>query len=142
MNTYTVLIIDDNEEDRYILKRFLKSIDFVGTIYEASDGQEALDIFSDYVNQTENTLANFPPIFIFLDINMPFVGGIEFLERYSESNLDKHCLSTIIMMYTSSESEEDRHKVSTYSFVQDFISKGIHGTDEIKEKMLQIIANK
>jgi CheY-like chemotaxis protein len=44
---YSILIIDDSNEDRYLLKRYLNKCGLDVNIAEASNGEEALDR-SDY----------------------------------------------------------------------------------------------
>lgn len=39
------MIVDDDETDRYLLKRVLKKMDVATEIFEASDGKKALDFW-------------------------------------------------------------------------------------------------
>ena len=63
-----ILIVDDDEAARYVLKRFLAETDF--TIIEAANGAEGLS------SARENR-----PRVIFLDLMMPEMSGFEVLER-------------------------------------------------------------
>ncbi|MCQ8888543.1 hypothetical protein NQT72_03255 [Pseudoalteromonas carrageenovora] len=56
-----VLIIDDDEVDRYILKRLIKEAQLELRIFEKTDGQEALDFLEDYDANKKNTLMNSHP---------------------------------------------------------------------------------
>jgi DNA-binding response OmpR family regulator len=65
---HRVLIIDDNERDRYLFKRQLKDAPFL--VIEASGGREGIR----KANEAR-------PHLIVLDINMPDMGGFEVVER-------------------------------------------------------------
>ena len=64
-----VLIVDDSAAIRKILQRVLRQTDLpIGTVYEAGDGQEAID-----------KLKEQPVGLILSDINMPKMDGLQFL---------------------------------------------------------------
>jgi two-component system chemotaxis response regulator CheY len=62
----TCLVVDDSSVIRKVAKRILEGMDF--HIFEAEDGQKALDI-----------CAHGLPDAILLDLNMPVMDGYEFL---------------------------------------------------------------
>jgi CheY-like chemotaxis protein len=64
-----VLLIDDDEDDHLIFKRALHEYDPAINFFSAYDGQEGL-----YFLSIEHTH------YIFLDINMPGINGIEVLK--------------------------------------------------------------
>jgi CheY-like chemotaxis protein len=64
------MFIDDSKSDQVLFKHVLKAIDPTLNYVTASDGKEALD----YLELTDNL-----PDYIFLDINMPKMNGMEFL---------------------------------------------------------------
>jgi signal transduction histidine kinase len=65
-----ILIVDDDEAFRYIVRQFLSSANYV--IAEAADGLQALE----YLRERN-------PDIVLLDISMPVMDGFEFLERMS-----------------------------------------------------------
>ncbi|MEL0657315.1 response regulator, partial [Pseudoalteromonas issachenkonii] len=97
------LIVDDNEVDRYILKRLIKQAKLELTIYEKKEGQEALEFLENYESNRIKYTDGFPPIHIFLDINMPKVNGIQFLEEFSKLRKKIEISSCVVMMFSSSE---------------------------------------
>lgn len=63
----TCLVVDDSSVIRRVARRILEDLEF--TVYEAEDGQEALELCRDAM-----------PDSIFLDWNMPVMDGLEFLK--------------------------------------------------------------
>ncbi|MCJ8331713.1 MAG: response regulator [Lentisphaeria bacterium] len=131
MNDYPILIIDDNEGDRYILKRLLKGTGLTSSINEMNNGQSAIDYLSK-LNSGESATDDFPPTIIFLDINMPLLDGFQFLNHYHELKLDESFSSTIIMMFSSSGREEDKRKAFLHDCVKGYIVKMPESSDELK----------
>ncbi|MEM8499750.1 MAG: response regulator [Pseudomonadota bacterium] len=133
MNAISVLIVDDNEDDRYLLKRKLKSAGFELHIHEKNDGQEALEFMQDYDENYKLYAGLFPPMVIFLDINMPRLDGYGFLEEFAELREKYDFSSCVLMMFTSSEREDDKEKALSYEFVSDYILKGGYDIDQLKQ---------
>ena len=66
-----ILIVDDSETMRLILKKIVKMSNLsFENIWEAEDGEKALEIWKN--NEVS---------FIFLDINMPEMNGMQFLQN-------------------------------------------------------------
>jgi len=125
MSRIPVMIIDDEYTDRYLLKRILKKSSKVGEIFEAENGQEALDFLTAYDDNLKKFPNEFPPLFIFLDINMHIMNGFEFLEQFAKlRNVEDIYKICVFTMFTSSERLEDKEKADQYDFVKGFISKG------------------
>lgn len=128
-----VLIIDDNEVDRYLLSRQLKETQLEIAIHQASDGQKGLDFFKE--NYSKKELKEFPPLVVFLDINMPEMDGHEFLKSFESLRGQVGAEPSVIMMFTSSESEIDKSRALSYSFVKDYLVKGQFSAIQLKEKI-------
>lgn len=73
--SYNFLIAEDDPELQRKLKEDLGSLSFVGEIFVASDGKEALQL----LNEMANTPYKID--FICSDIHMPTMTGVEFLKR-------------------------------------------------------------
>ncbi len=107
-----VLLVDDSEATNYIHRVLLKDIDTVKDIQLALNGEEALKIID----------KGSRPNLILLDINMPVMDGIQFLESYSK--LDEETKKgTVVIMLTTSLLESDRKKAFSYREVNDFMNK-------------------
>ncbi|MCF2860124.1 response regulator [Pseudoalteromonas sp. SMS1] len=124
MNEFTIMMIDDDEVDRYLLKRALKSAGYVSYIFEAENGQAAIDFLSNYEDNAKQYPERFPPIIIFLDINMPLMDGFEFLEAFVKLRACTHVFNkSMLALYTSSKCDEDKHKAQGYDFVKGYLVK-------------------
>lgn len=77
---FNILIVDDSKTIRAVIKKTLNIAGVpVGELYEAENGQIALDVMnSNWID------------LVFADINMPVMNGIEMINKMSEDNtLDK-----------------------------------------------------
>ncbi len=140
MTTGSVLIIDDDEVDRYLLKRLLKDTKFNFEVFEADNGSSALEFLnnpSDVIAKDENL---FPPLIIFLDINMPIMRGPEFLEQFAKVREQIYVQSCVIMMFSSSERKEDRESALQYDFVKDYLVKGSFSSADLRNRIQSVIA--
>ena len=97
-----LLHIEDDSVDRMVIERALKKIEGIGTIHNATNGEEALDLLTG--ENGKQRLSPYPQI-ILLDINMPKMNGIEFLKELRADEALKSC-SVFIM--TTSNDEQDK----------------------------------
>lgn len=130
MKKLSVLIIDDSETDRYILKRFLLKTDFVSEIIEFNNGKNALEYLA------KNELKS--PQLVYVDINMPLMGGFEFLENYKHINFDCNN-ERFFYVISSSSNESDKNKSLSYPFVDEYMVKGNFTAKDLKAKLSKYI---
>ena len=69
-NNKPILLVEDDMIDVMTVKRALKEIKIANAILVANNGEEALEMLKDI---------NIKPCIILLDLNMPKMGGLEFL---------------------------------------------------------------
>lgn len=91
-----LLVIDDDDIDATALKRALQKLKVLNPVYRARDGLEGLELLR------TNQIAK--PFIILLDINMPRMNGLEFLE---ELRADPVLTQSIVFVLTTSKSDED-----------------------------------
>ena len=140
MQEISILIVDDSETDRYLLKRVIQKTELVANIFESDNGQEALDLLNDYDSNKSKYGESFPPLLVFLDINMPLVDGFEFLEQFSKlRTTQKDYESMVIILLSSSEHADDKRKAFAYDYVHDYIIKGSISTKELRERISAIV---
>ena len=91
------LLVDDDPTTNYLNRKLLQRLAVTAQVREALNGQQALDLLA-----TSCTTPDAPacPALIFLDVNMPVMGGFEFLETYQQLPL-AHTPIIIIMLTTS-----------------------------------------
>lgn len=89
----TILIADDQWENRSVLETFLEPLGF--QLIVAKDGQEALD----------KALSHVPDLLI-IDINMPVLDGLALIRRLRQS---PDFQSTAVIVSSASVFESDRH---------------------------------
>lgn len=140
MHDFSILIVDDSEEDRYILKRYLKEIKSDLKIFEKEDGADAIDFLKNYEKNKEMYSDLFPPQIIFVDINMPSISGLTFLNIFSELKQQDEYKDGTIIMYTSSEKESDKEESLSYNFVKGYLIKSDISTNTVESIIGQAIA--
>ncbi|WP_299560815.1 response regulator [uncultured Sulfitobacter sp.] len=91
-----ILLVDDDAVTNMMHTRVIKSSGRARTIEVATDGQEALEII-----ERDLAAGVALPELIFLDINMPRMGGFEFLERYGALDIATNGQLIIVMLSTS-----------------------------------------
>jgi CheY-like chemotaxis protein len=100
-----ILCIDDDPDDREMVRDVLQATDARFHIVEAGDGREALD----YLRSKEG-LANLPCLII-LDMNMPRLSGRETL-AILKSESDTEAIPVVV--FTTSNAHTDRSFCSRF----------------------------
>ncbi|WP_035652011.1 response regulator [Flavobacterium sp. ASV13] len=93
------LLIEDNLIDQLVIKQLLKKILSVDEIYIANNGQEGL-------YWLENNKGISKPLFIILDIQMPFMNGFDFLNAYDKLDEDTKKGNQIYVLSSTLDSDE------------------------------------
>jgi CheY-like chemotaxis protein len=96
-----ILLVEDDPGDQKLIKTSMLEQKLANRLYIVSSGEEALE----YLKQSKNGNSETPqPDLILLDLNMPGMGGKEFLKRI-KSNEDFNMIPVVIL--TTSDSEQD-----------------------------------
>ena len=75
----SVLIVDDSEIDVLVNRRLMELTRFAGNVIIARNGEEALDYLKSECKSPQEV-----PDWIFLDMHLPGMGGVEFIEAMKE----------------------------------------------------------
>jgi CheY-like chemotaxis protein len=104
-----ILIVDDDDTTRFLMKRVIKNIFQEDQIQTAGNGMEALAM----LNQACSS-QNCPEL-VLLDINMPVMNGFEFLQELQNSSVDTYALKIAIL--TSSNNPLDYLMAQEYPII-------------------------
>ena len=120
----TVLIVDDDADDRFFMEKALRSDSSPIWIYLADSGQQALYTLK---------LVHRAPDVILLDLNMPGMNGFEVLEQIKQSSHYQHI--PVIVLTTSSAliDEQQAYRLGADGFItKPTTQQGLH---EIAERI-------
>ena len=92
-----ILLVEDDVVDAMTAERALKELEIMNELIKTCNGEEALD----YLRETDNE----NPCLIFLDLNMPRMSGLEFLEIIKK---DDNLKSIPVVVLTTSKEESDK----------------------------------
>ncbi len=126
---HTVMLIDDNEIDNFIDEKLIKAFGFAENVYVHSSARSALEALKILASVQMDLPDKLIPTYIFLDVNMPFLDGFNFLDQYDllPANFKD---SIKVIMLTSSVNPVDSEKASQYKQVYKYFQK------PLTEKML------
>ncbi len=119
MDEYKILVIDDDFINRKLLVEILRNKLYRVKTIESVDGRDALDIIEE-----ERDIQ-----FILLDIEMPKINGLEFLDIYKTKNIKKVPIIAI-------SSNDSRKKESLIKGSSAFITKPV-----TERKLMKAIRN-
>jgi len=110
----TLLLIEDDDVDVMTIEREFAKKSIGNQIIRACDGQEALELL-------QNNMVPSPYV-ILLDLNMPRMNGLEFLENIKAAGIS----DLNIAMYSSSSRPEEQKQVMQYKSVIGYVDKPIN----------------
>jgi len=96
-----ILMVEDDLADQKLIKISLRSEKVANDLYTVQTGEEGLDFLYHSGNYSDGTPQ---PDLILLDLNMPGMGGKEFLRRIKE---DERLKQIPVVILTTSEAEKD-----------------------------------
>jgi CheY-like chemotaxis protein len=100
---YTMLFIEDDEDDVYVIETSLDRVGIHEPRHFLANGKMAVEYFES-LTSSSNSGQNLLPKIILLDLNMPLMNGLEFLEWRRQ----QATVSTIpVVVLTSSENPQD-----------------------------------
>lgn len=94
----TVLLVDDDPTTNFMHQLLLKNMGVAERLLVAENGVEALRTLSQTCTVPDATAC---PDLILLDVNMPVMGGIEFLEAFQQLPLHSARRPVVFMLTTS-----------------------------------------
>ncbi len=106
--TQPILLIEDNEDDVFLMRRALKKSGLAWSMQVATDGQIALDYLAGAGAFADRT--QFPiPALVFLDLKLPYMDGFDVLAWIRS----QPALAEIpVVILTSSPEERDQKRAT------------------------------
>jgi CheY-like chemotaxis protein len=92
------LLVDDDDTTNYLNKSLLQRMAITDTVLVAGNGQEALDLLQTHCAQADDPTC---PALVLLDVKMPLMDGVEFLQAYARRPSTDNPAVVIIMLTTS-----------------------------------------
>ena len=111
----SILCIDDDPITLMLCKMVLKKALFSNEITTSKNGEEALQYFNTLHQLDTNGEFKKHPQLIFLDLNMPVMGGWEFLDSFSTADYADYNTTKVIIL-SSTIDPEDLEKSKKYPF--------------------------
>ena len=109
MSSKKILLVEDNTDDVLLTLRALQRANILNEVVVARDGAEALDYLTSQ-GQYAGRDSKDVPVVVLLDLKMPRMGGLEFLEKIRNVNELKF-LPVVIL----TSSGEDRDVCESYN---------------------------
>ena len=121
----TVLVVDDSAVTRAVIKKSLSMAGLdIGTIYEASNGLEALRVLEDaWID------------LVFADLQMPEMNGVELVERMARDSM----LVSIPVVVVSADPNQQRAEELARLGVRAFIRKPFR-PEGLKQVVCDVLA--
>jgi CheY-like chemotaxis protein len=129
-----ILLVDDDETCNFITEKIITKLDISSHTHSMKNGKEALLFIEENCECNYNTVPSVCPDLILLDLNMPVMDGIEFLEEFYTNKKIKHSENINIYILSSSDNSEDMEKVTKYK-VKGYITKPMTA-----DKLLNIVS--
>mgnify|MGYP001545172163 FL=1 len=98
-----ILVVEDDDVDVMTIQRAFKEIRVTNPVVRQENGEMAID----YLRDPSNAM----PCIILLDLNMPVMSGIEFLEIIKA---DENLRRIPVIVLTTSKEQED--KINSFNF--------------------------
>ena len=131
-----ILCIDDDPITLMLCKMVIKKSGFAKEIITSTNGEDALRYFDELKLNNLGQEINIYPKLIFLDLNMPVMGGWEFLDLFNSADYYYIFKEVKIIVLSSTIDPQDIARSKTYPMVLDFLSKPI--TKEMLENLSKV----
>jgi len=105
-----VLVVDDDTDDQLFLQETINELFPNMECIAVNNGKAALE----FIEKNPP-----PPLYIFLDLNMPYLNGFEFLKEFKKDNPTDQ---THIFIYSTSSNIKDKEKAKSLG-AKEYITK-------------------
>jgi CheY-like chemotaxis protein len=95
----SILLVDDDSTTNFLNELLLKRLDVAEQIVVSESGTQALELLANPTTPDE-------PALILLDVGMPGLSGIQFLEAYRQLPQTQHSATVVIMLTTTMDAND------------------------------------
>ena len=124
------LIIDDDEVFNFLHSEIISQLDSKAEIIDYNSSVDGLNFINETIKNNQTL-----PDYIFLDIRMPEMSGLELLDELMENSI-KPFENVKIFVVTSSLDDRDKQRALSYPIVSGFLIKMIT-LETLKEHLQQ-----
>ncbi|MGI4734905.1 MAG: response regulator [Janthinobacterium lividum] len=114
-----VLLVDDDPTTSFLHSHLLSALEVAEQLLVARNGVEAFQTLEQLCAEPD---AFTEPLLVLLDVNMPVMNGIEFLETYQQHPLAQKC-QLVIVVLSSSEHSRDLERIKALPIAADILPK-------------------
>jgi CheY-like chemotaxis protein len=107
-DTRVLLLVEDNPDDVFLMRRALKKTGLALPIHIVTDGRQAVEYLSGASNYQDRSRYPLPSL-VFLDLKLPYLNGFEVLKWIRE---DETLNALDVFILTSSPEERDKQTAS------------------------------
>lgn len=118
-----VIVVDDDEVDRYLAKRQLAKNPNFGDVSEVADGREFLKLYADPASRLPDPP---PAILVLMDVNMPGLDGFSTIAKFEEHVRQTYTDGSepvVVMIFTSSDNPRDKARAAELNLVKGYLVK-------------------
>ncbi len=120
-----IVIVDDQDVDRYLVKRNVAKTEGFGTLIEMENGDKFLEHF--FGEGGGDSANDDTPILVLMDVNMPGRSGFDTAELAQQQLAEgRGRKSLVVMMFTSSNNFEDKARAEQLEIVKGYVSKPLN----------------
>jgi len=105
MNNRTILLVEDDENDVYFMRRAFKAAGLTNPLQVVSNGEVAINYLKGLDEFSDRTLYPLPQ-FIFLDLKMPVMGGFDVLQWIKNNS----AIQIPVSVLSSSPEDQDMRR--------------------------------